>query len=326
MPKKYNPMEVERRAQKKKAISKGKQNRNTNRHQNMLNKDYESLLVHMKKVDENEVKGIMPAKAADERRKKLKQSYLDILKFYRTDGNKKEKVMELESKLRIYENEREFQLSVYLAEATAQHPETIPLPEGPMIPQNLLPMPPIFNPHLTQNMMSEDTNEVPGPPCGPIPNLIEVSKKLRTFFRYDDNGGGYKKEIPPPMLPNPSFLATAPPPPKQDQFKRSAPREFRTLDPSTSQHSEGVQISSAPVKRDKMAELTRLVPSHLMFQRETKAKPKHVYKGLSVGSSSQMGNDKFGANNLPRPSTEEKKQVSTDDAYDLFMKQMDNLL
>uniref|UniRef100_A0A0K0ECD5 BZIP domain-containing protein n=1 Tax=Strongyloides stercoralis TaxID=6248 RepID=A0A0K0ECD5_STRER len=330
MGKNYNPVEAERRRQKNRNQKKSKQLRNTQKQEYMTNKDYDGILKHMKQLDENEAKKKMPLKACEDKRKKLKQQYLDIIKFYRKTDNK-QKIMELESKLRIYENERDFQMSVYLAEATAENPSDIPLPPGPEIPSALL-----INPSTSCLNIDKTSDDIPGPPLGPIPNLIEVSKRLRKVFRYDDTGGSYQSgnffrdkgnsQTTSNQGPSSSTINY-----DKNSEQKTTIREFRKFDPSSEDTIPTAQISSAPVKRNMIKEATRIVPAHLLVRRDpTKQNKKNL--NISTGadfSITSLCSQQIGVTNKAPNNGEDsshKKSGNMDEAYDLFMKQIDDLI
>ncbi|CEF65876.1 WW domain binding protein 11 family-containing protein [Strongyloides ratti] len=328
MAKNYNPVEVERRRQKNRNQKKSKQLRNTQKHEYMTNKDYDGILKHMKQLDENEAKKRMPPKACEDKRKKLKQQYLEIIKFYRKTDNK-QKIMELESKLRIYENERDFQMSVYLAEATAENPSDIPLPPGPEIPSALL-----INPPSMCLNIDKTSDDIPGPPLGPIPNLIEVSKRLRKVFRYDDTGGSYqsgnfsREKNQSTSNQGPSLSNTNS---DKNAEQKATVREFRKFDPSSEVTIPTAQISSAPVKRNMIKEATRIVPAHLLVRRDvTKQNKKN--SNISTGTDFAITSSFTNQFNETKKTSDEgedssiKKGGNMDEAYDLFMKQIDDLI
>uniref|UniRef100_A0A0N5BJH2 WW domain-binding protein 11 n=1 Tax=Strongyloides papillosus TaxID=174720 RepID=A0A0N5BJH2_STREA len=330
MAKNYNPVEAERRRQKNRNKKNTKQLRNTQKQENMINRDYEGILKHMKQLDENEAKKKMTPKACEDKRKKLKQQYLEIIKFFRKTDNK-QKIMELESKLRIYENERDFQMSVYLAEATAENPSDIPLPPGPEIPTALL-----VNPPSTSLNFDKTCDDIPGPPLGPIPNLVEVSKRLRKVFRYDDNGGSYqsgnffRNKGAPQNIPNQGPSSSTTNLDKNSEQKATI-REFRKFDPSSEDTIPTAQISSAPVKRNMIKEATRIVPAHLLVKRDTIVQNKKN-TNISTGADfaiTSSGSRQFDDNSKNSNKTDDsgkQKSGNIDDAYDLFMKHINDLI
>uniref|UniRef100_A0A0N4Z217 WW domain-binding protein 11 n=1 Tax=Parastrongyloides trichosuri TaxID=131310 RepID=A0A0N4Z217_PARTI len=326
MAKGFNPVEAERRRQKNRHHKKSKQLRVTQKQHNMTTKDYEGILKHMRQLDENEAKKKMPIKACEEKRKKLKQQYLEIIKFYRQSDNKP-KIMELESKLRIYENERDFQMSVYLAEMTAENPSDIPLPPGPEISSSLL----INFPSTSLGVTGNPCEEIPGPPPGPIPNLVEVNKKLRKIFRYDETGGSYQ--------PGNNFTTD-----KGNYIsgsssqyvieernieQKATTREFRKFDPSSNDNNATAQISSAPLKRDMLKEATKIVPAHLFVKRDNisqKTKSINISTGADFSITTSHQSKEGKKNRKDDEDNNSRKTENTDDAYELFMKQINNLI
>lgn len=188
-----NPTDQARKEDRKKQLKKHKKQREQVREAVIKNKNPNTVLDELAKLDDLEFDTEKACPYADrvmqEKRQRLRSTYFKILEYYK-NTNKMEQWKEHQEEFNQYEKERDRKKSLYAAVKKAQNwsVDHIPLPDAPMpdnpfysMPQAPMGLPPkSISSSGASYRGSLGNKKPPGPPPGPPPAKKNFRRKPNT--------------------------------------------------------------------------------------------------------------------------------------------------
>lgn len=231
-----NPTDQARKEDRKKQLKKHKKQREQVREAVIKNKNPNTVLDELAKLDSLEFDPENPCPYADrvmqEKRQRLRSTFFKILEYYK-NTNKLDQWKEHQDEFNQYEKEKESKKSLFQAVIKAKNwsVDHIPLPETPQPDAGFFMMggssssiaPPVGLPPKNYHAVGPSSNarQAPGPPPGPPPAKKSFKRrpKASSSGGSSSGGGGIQSkllEIAGQQQPDEDERKTPPPPPSSE--------------------------------------------------------------------------------------------------------------